>query len=139
MEGIKCSHCHLVNLSSEITCRRCGHVIGSTGSNYSRAPRETTRGASWLYTILALALVGSAVAYVFFGLEKSYTQIEANESRRIAKQPNPPPDQTRSQFEKQQAGHYGSAIQNSNGLAQSQKHVEEIEKLTARQKEHTSK
>jgi hypothetical protein len=87
------------------------------------------------YTLLAVALVGSAIVYVFSGFEKSYEQIGASEANRVAKQPKTQPvDQTRSQFEKEQVRHYGVAIQNSNGLAQSQKHVDEVNKLMASQK-----
>jgi hypothetical protein len=87
------------------------------------------------YTLLAVALVGSAVVYVFSGFEKSYEQIEASEANRTAKQPKTQPvDQTRSQLEKEQVRHYGVTIQNSNGLAQSQKHVDEVNKLMASQK-----
>jgi hypothetical protein len=140
MEGMKCGQCRLVNPSTEITCRRCGHLIGIASSDRVRGPREAARGASWLYTILALALIGSAVAYVFFGLEKSYNKIEMDETKRTDKQPKTQPtEQTRSQFEKQQTGHYGTAIQNSNGLAQSQKHVDEVEKLMAPSKDRPSR
>ena len=131
MEAIKCSQCHLMNLPTVFRCRRCGHVIGIPEADRIRGPRQRSNGvSSWLYTILALALVAAAAAYVYQGFEKSFNQIQANEAKRTAKQGNAqPPALSRSQFEKQQAGHYGTAIQNSNGLAQSQKHVEDVEKL----------
>ena len=140
MEGIKCSNCRLVNLASEYSCRRCGHEIGRSGSNRPQGADDASKIRSWLYTLLALTLIGGAAAYLYFGFEKSYTQIGSSEANRIAQQPKTQPlDQTRSQFEKQQAGHYGSAIQNSNGLAQSQKHVDDVEKLMAPQKDKTPK
>ena len=130
MEAIKCSQCHLMNLPTVFRCRRCGHVIGIPEPDRITGPRDRKNGASWLYTLLALALVVAAAAYIYQGFEKSFNQIQANEAKRTAKQGNAqPPALSRSQFEKQQAGHYGTAIQNSNGLAQSQKHVEEVDKL----------
>ena len=110
------------------------------GSNGPQNTGDASKIKSWLYTLVALTLIGSAVAYVFFGFESSYTQVGSRETNRIAQQPKTQPlDQTRSQFEKQQAGHYGSAIQNSNGLAQSQKHVEEVEKLMSPPKDTAAK
>lgn len=130
MESIKCSQCQLINLPSVFRCRRCGHVIGIPEPDRIPGPRERSNGiSSWLYTVLALALIVAAAAYVYQGFEKSFNQIQANEAKRTAKQANTQPALSRSQFEKQQVGHYGTAIQNSNGLAQSQKHVEEVEKL----------
>jgi hypothetical protein len=131
MEVIKCSQCHLMNPPTAFRCRRCGHVVGIPEPDRVPGPRERSNGvSSWLYTLLALALVVAAAAYIYQGFEKSFSQVQANEAKRTAKQVNTqPPALSRSQFEKQQAGHYGTAIQNSNGLAQSQKHVDEVEKL----------
>ena len=130
MEAIKCSKCQLINLSTVFRCRRCGHVIGLPEPDRVIGPRDRKNGGTWLYTLLALALVVAAAAYVYQGFEKSFNQVQANETKRTAKQANIQPNTlSRSQFEKQQVGHYGTAIQNSNGLAQSQKHVEEVEKL----------
>jgi hypothetical protein len=96
----------------------------------SQKKTEPRKAASWLYYLLALTLIGSAVWYVFTGFENSYTQVEKNETKRLAGQSNSQPaEQTRSQFERQQTGHYSSALQNSNGLAQSQKHNDEVKKL----------
>ena len=125
----KCSRCGLINLESDLTCRRCGTQVGNFAVVHKRT--EPSKAVSWSYYLLALALVGSAAAYIYSGLENSYTQVERSETNRLAQQANSQPvDQTRSQFEKQQTGHNGSAIQNSNSLAQSQKHVDEVQKLT---------
>ena len=130
MDGIKCNNCHLINLGTDFSCPRCGQDIGFADSLHGQRLEGTSTVRSLLYTLLALTLIGSAIYYVFSGFEKSYTKIEATEANRMAQQPQIQPlDQTRSQFENQQAGHYGTAIQNSNGLAQSQKHTKEIEKL----------
>ena len=128
MNGSKCSKCGLVNLESDLTCKRCDSPTWTTGK--STGPTLGSMFKSAFYTILALALVGSAAMYIFSGVERSYDQVGASETKRLASQPKvQPTEQTRTQFEKQQAGHYGTAVQNSNGLAQSQKHNEEIDKL----------
>jgi len=128
MKNTKCGHCGLTNLETDLICHRCGRQVGSFAATQKKS--RPNRAVSWLYYLMALALVGSAVAYVYFGFEKSYTQVEKNETKRLAKQANSQPvNQTRSQFEKQATVHYGTALQNSNSLAQSQKHVDEVQKL----------
>jgi hypothetical protein len=130
MDAIKCNNCQLINLASDFTCRRCGRNIGFALPSPTKDSAGASSFRSLFYTVVALTLVGSAVAYVFLGFEKSYEKIGASETNRIAQQPrNQPLGLTRSQFQSQQAGHYGSAIQNSNGLAESQKHVEDVKKL----------
>ena len=132
MNRVKCSQCDLVNLASDPLCRRCGQGLGSvkTGGQVPRGPREAARSSSSLYTLLAVALVAGAVAYFYSGVEKSLNEVNANDANRIAAQPKKQPEGlSRSEFEKQRAGQYGNAIQNSPGLAASQKRLEETQKL----------
>jgi uncharacterized protein HemX len=129
MNSTKCRQCGLVNLASDDVCRRCASSFNKACSS-SQSGKGKAAVRTLLYTVLALVLIGGAAAYVFVGLKESYTQVGVNEANRLAKQANnQTADQTRGQFEKKQTGQYGNAIQNSNGLAQSQKHVDDVQKL----------
>lgn len=132
MNRVKCSHCDLVNLASDPTCRRCGQGLGpvKTGGQAARSPREAARRSSPLYTLLAVALIGGVVAYFYLGVEKSFNDVKANDANRIASQPKRQTDGlSRSELDQKRTGQYGNAIQNSPGLAASQKRLEETQKL----------
>lgn len=93
-------------------------------------PREAAKKSSWLSTLVLLALVGGGAWYLFSGVEKSYDSVKTAEQTRPGAQPNKPADTlgTRSQFQQQQKQNYKTAIQNSQGLAESQRHNQEIQK-----------
>ncbi len=94
-------------------------------------PREAAKSSSWLYTLLFLALIGGAAYYIFSGVEKSYSDVKAVEANRFNEQSKQQANttRTRSEFEQQQKQNYKTAIQNSAGLAESQKRTEETQKL----------
>jgi len=90
-------------------------------------PREAAKGGSqWLYTLLFLTLIGGIAYYLFSGVEKSYDNVKGIEANRPGAQIKP---QTRSEFQEQQKQNYVTAVKNSQGLAESQKHTEETQKL----------
>ena len=91
-------------------------------------PREAAKSSSWLYTLLFLALIGGIAYYLFSGVERSYTDVKTIESNRFGGQPMNGA-RTRSEFEERQKQNYVTAIKNSQGLAESQKHTEETQKL----------
>ena len=133
MNKIKCTHCGLVNMASDYDCRRCGNDMGTRFMNSSQriGPREAAKSSSWLTTILFLTLIGGVAYYLFSGVEKSYDNVKATETNRILAQPKQSPSSlsSRSEFEQTQKQNYKTAIQNSQGLSESQKHVEETQKL----------
>ena len=133
MNKIKCTKCGLVNVESDYDCRRCGHDMGTRFMTSSQriGPREAAKSSSWLYTLLFLALIGGGAYYIFSGVERSYDDVKMIEKNRPGAQANQVVDSpgTRSQFEQQQKQNYKTAIQNSQGLAESQKHNEETQKL----------
>jgi hypothetical protein len=89
---------------------------------------------------LALIVVGGFVAYSYFGNKTQTNQTKANAVNTAAVQPNPQPTLSlRSEYEKQQTGHYKTAIQNSQSLAESQKRLEETQKLMQPQPNQTQK
>jgi hypothetical protein len=130
MDDSKCKKCGLVNFGFDSNCRRCGNVLGTMRPIRENGTKSGWSPSSLFYTLVALALIGSAVYYIFSGFERSYDQVRTTEATRAAQQPKDQPVQTRSQFQKQQTGTYGTAVKNSNGLMQSQQHVNDIEKLT---------
>ena len=133
MERVKCQHCGLVNVASATICRRCG--VDPVGrffpSNARQGPREAAKNSTWLYTLLIIALLGGGAYYLLSGVEKSYDDVKSNEVKRIAAQPKPPAEgQTnRTESDQKRAGQYKNAIHNSPGLAESQKRLEETQKL----------
>lgn len=134
MDGNKCVNCKLINLGTDIFCRRCGHEIGNTMPINAtvRSPRQAAKESTSFYTIATLAIIGAIAAYFFFGVQKSVDQVTANDNRRLASQANQKPEPlSRTEYDQKRAGSYKSAIQNSPGLAASQKRLEETEKLMA--------
>lgn len=133
MNKIKCTKCGLVNIESDYDCRRCGHDMGTRFmvSSQRIGPREAAKSSSWLYTLLFLALILGGAYYVFSGVERSYEDVKKVENSRPGAQVNQAVDSpgTRSQFEQQQKHNYKTAIQNSQGLAESQRRTEETQKL----------
>ena len=133
MDRIKCSRCGLVNLTSDMICRRCAEEIGhrSTHSISPRGAREASKISSALYTCLAILLIGGGAAYLFFGFERSYDDVKANEANRKAAQATPQPEglSSRSEQDQKRAGQYKNAIAKGPDLAASQKHNEEMQKL----------
>ena len=77
-----------------------------------------------------VAIVAGFAYYAYYGLQKEADEIYANEMKRLEQQRT---DKTaglsRSEYEKQRTGTYGSAIQNSNSLAAHTQHVKDTEKL----------
>ena len=128
MNKIKCTKCGLVNLAEDYDCRRCGHDMGTRFmvSSQRIGPREAAKSSSWLYTLLFLALIGGVAYYLFSGVEKSYDSVKTTETNRPGAQINP---QTRSEFQERQKQNYVTAVKNSQGLAESQKHTDETQKL----------
>ncbi|MFN0278267.1 MAG: hypothetical protein ACKVRN_06655 [Pyrinomonadaceae bacterium] len=133
MNKIKCRKCGLVNLASDYDCRRCGHDMGTRFmvSSQRIGPREAAKSSSWIYTLLFIALIGGGAYYIFSGVEKSYDDVQATETNRLNSQANLPANapRTRTEFEDKQKHNYKTAIQNSQGLAESQKRMEETQKL----------
>jgi preprotein translocase subunit SecG len=126
-----------------MNCRRCGGKIGGENmrSNSPRGPRDAAKKSTWLYTILFIAVIIAAASYLFSGIEKSYNEVNVNELNRKASQPKPTSDGlgTRTEQDQKQAGQYKNAVANSPGLAESQKHFDETQKLMHPEQSKTRK
>jgi DNA-directed RNA polymerase subunit RPC12/RpoP len=132
MQRYKCSQCDLVNLTSDEVCRRCGNRVTIKPRDHylSRSPREAAKRSSWFYTVVFLLVVAAPLAYFYSGIQRSVNEIQADEIKRLATQPKQPAaGLSRTEYEQKQAGQYKTAIQNSNGLSESQKHTKDVEKL----------
>ena len=131
MSTQKCRKCGLVNSFSDDACRRCGVDLEQTRPAYTGKQRDKGRPSSFLYTLLALTLVGGACYYLFNGFEHSYDQVKADELNRLAGQQkaSPAPVISRVEEDKRRAEPYKNAIANSPNLAASQKHNEEVRQL----------
>ena len=137
MNRIKCRSCDLVNADTDPTCRRCGADIGQPriARNSSKGPRAAAKNGSWLYTLLFVTLLGGAAYYLYSGVERSYNEVNETTRTAIQTKQKPPEGSTnRTEADQKRAGSYKNAVQNSAGLAESQKHNEDVKKLMEPQK-----
>lgn len=78
-----------------------------------------------------LAAVAGGLYYVFLGTGQSVNEVNTNDAKRVASQPaqQQPAGLSRTEYDRQRAGQYGSAVQDSPSLTASQKHNEETQRL----------
>jgi len=128
MSKIKCGNCGLVDFAGDGGCRRCGVSMYGTPQTGSTNRDNTTRRTIPLVPIVIAAAVAFGI-YSYFGA-KPAVPINANVASRVISQPQPQPTlSARAEYEQKTTGAYKNAIQTSPGLAESQKHLEETQKL----------
>ena len=122
MSSKKCKHCGLPNFPHEDACQRCGELFMR---NKGRGPRPRFSFGS----LLIVACVGGFAYYAYYGLQKSADDVYAGEAKRLAEQKK---DKTaglsRSEYEKQRTGTFGSAVKSSNSLSAHNEHIAETQK-----------
>ena len=77
-----------------------------------------------------IALVLGVVYYFYQGVQREMEEIDVNEAQRMSKQPKEKPltsGQSRAEYDRQQAGQYGNAVKNSQGLNTAQRHNAETQ------------
>ena len=124
MESIRCRNCHLVNTSTHAKCRRCGIELAA---KTVKGPKQPTGGYSLPVKVVIAGAV-AFVAYSYFGGESAAPPSNPAQANHAAAQPKPTLS-LRSDYEQQQKTSYKTAIHSSSGLAQSQKRLEETQKL----------
>jgi len=83
-----------------------------------------------LVSLLALAMLGYLVYYMFGGFEQSLEKVNSAEADHLAIQARDKPGNlSRTQYDRQRAGQYGNAIQNSNSLGEARSHNEEVRQM----------
>lgn len=141
MTRIKCRSCGLVYVSTDIICRRCGSETGNRNglTNSPKGPREAAKKSSWLYTLLFLSVFVLVADYLYTGVKKSFEEVGLGEPASLTRPQSTMPNvaRTRNDEEQRRAGQYGNAIQKSSGLAESQKHSDEVNKLIQPDKDKT--
>src|SRR5687767_3396060 len=124
MSSIKCKNCGLKNFPHEAACNRCGEPFLFKSRSKSSHPRRFS-----FSSLLMIALVCGIGYYAYDGVQSSTDDIYANELKRLEEQKQ---DKTaglsRTQYEKQRAGTYGAAVQNSNSIEAHNEHLRETEK-----------
>jgi hypothetical protein len=133
MNSLKCSKCEVVNLESDIWCRRCGSSLMRTAPSKVRGPREAAQREFPLFSIIIVGVAFAFVTYVYTGLQKEIADIGATDAQRIATQAKQQQSEplSRSEADQKQAGQYKSAVQDAPAIAQSKKRLAETEKLMA--------
>ena len=127
MNTNKCLNCHLVNHPSQYECQRCGfELVEPVVVTGRQKPRPRLR-VSHLIRLAVVVGIGYA-AYIYFGGGDISPVSTAPTTNRLVAQPQPTLS-LRAENEQRQTGAYKNAVQGSSGLAQSQKHVEETQKL----------
>jgi len=126
MGSIKCKSCGLTNFVDAEFCTRCRLPF----NNWTNTKIEKHQPRISLVSLLAFAVVAVIVYYMIGGFEKSMNDINAAETNRAASQPRQPDaGLSRTEYDQKRAAQYGSAVQNSNSLAEAQKHNAEINKM----------
>jgi len=131
MRSEKCTHCGLVNPAGSDACRRCGLGLVKPGSHSSsrRSPKDAAKRFS-LRPWLIILMIAAAGYYLYQGAEKSYENVATTDDKRVAtERKDAPPGLTRTEYDNRRAGQYGTAVSNSQSLATSQQHTNEINKL----------
>lgn len=125
MNSIRCKHCGLSNFPDASSCKRCGSSIRKAKSNANQ-----NRHLFSIISLLIFAIVAAIVYYAVGGFERSMDGINANEANRAAANAKDNPNGlSRTEYDRQRAGKYAIAVQNSNNLSQAQRHNQEIENL----------
>lgn len=131
MNSTKCKSCGIVNLSTDLHCRRCGHVLFASSSSYNvQSPRMAAKRGFPFFSIILVAAAIGIFAYMYMGIKNEMNEVQTSEANRIATQAKQPDiGLSRSEADKKRAGQYGNTIQNSAALAESKKRLEETQKL----------
>ena len=125
MSSIRCKYCGLTNFADAFECKRCGRQLGSArGKKRQRPPARFS-----YVSLLIFAAVALLVYYMMGGFEQKMAEINANEANRVETQEkDPDAGLSRTEYDQKRSGQYGTAVQNSNSLAENQKHNEDLQK-----------
>lgn len=126
MNSIKCKKCGLSNFPSDNTCRRCGYEFTAKRQEKPKGSR-----ANSLVTLVILAAVAGGAYYIFSGMQQSVSDVNTADANRVAAQPaqQQPAGLSRTEYDRQRAGQYGNAIQNSPALTEARRQEDEREKI----------
>jgi ribosomal protein L40E len=126
MNSMKCKKCGLSNFASATECRRCGFsFVRSAGRDQPQVKKK----GSHIWSLLMLA-GAMAVIYCFYsGVRHSVDEVnaEANRAAQPAGRPEPQ-GLSRTEYDRRRAGSYGTAVRESNSLAQHDQHIRETER-----------
>ena len=124
MSSNKCKNCGLTNFAYDDTCRRCGSPFAPKPKTKQRKPRRFS-----FSSLLIVVFVAGFAYYAYYGLQQSADDVYASEKKRIEEQKK---DKTaglsRSEFEKQRSGTYGTAVQGSNSFAAHNERIQQTQK-----------
>jgi hypothetical protein len=83
MNKQKCSHCHLVNLATDLECRRCGRILGMKNSIPTVADEK--KGFS-MFPIAVAVLVLGIGGFIYWGVQRSFYDAAAEDAKRAGSQ-----------------------------------------------------
>lgn len=121
MGSKKCKYCGLTNFANAPVCKRCGNPL-------LRPDKKRRRPRMSLGSLLIIAAAVAFLYYSYGGFQQSLENVSKAEAEHLATQTKDNPNGlSRSEYERQRANQYGTAVQNSNSLNESQRHHNEIE------------
>jgi hypothetical protein len=129
MNSNKCRSCHLVNAANDDVCRRCGETLGRT--TVVKKLKHGHPGRSMrVWPLLAVAALGYAV-YLFSNSGSQNTPNLSTQTNKPQPANNRPVEAplSRTQYDQQRAGQFGTAVKEAPGLSESRRHTDEINKL----------
>jgi hypothetical protein len=83
MNKQKCGHCQLVNLASDLECRRCGRILGM--KNPAPTVAHEKKGFSIFPIAVAVFVLGIG-GFIFWGVQRSFYDAAAEDAKRTAGQ-----------------------------------------------------
>ena len=87
MNSIKCKNCGLTNFPNDPECRRCRYSFLKA----AKTKDKKIRGGFSIWTLLMLALFGGLAYYFYSGTQSAMKQVNANEAKRAASEPEERP------------------------------------------------
>jgi predicted nucleic acid-binding Zn ribbon protein len=123
MSSVRCKQCGLANFPHENECARCGNWL-SKPKKKDKPPKRFS-----LFSLVAFGVVAIIVYYAFGDFQKSMDEINKNEAQRLAVETKDNPNRlSKSEYERQRASQFSSAVKNSNNLSEVKKHNDETQK-----------
>jgi hypothetical protein len=125
MSNTQCQYCGLSNFAGSRICSGCGNLLAQRPTS---TKNRRVRPRISLLAVLAFA-IGILILYNYWG---GFEPADKKSGNGIYRRPVESNDKnagvSRTESDRQRAGTYGTALQNSNSLSESKRHNDEVNK-----------
>ena len=93
--------------------------------------KEKRPGRFSVWSLLPIACALAVVYYFYTGVQGTMEEVNANDAKRVASQPQErpaTPGLSRTKYDQQRSGHYGDAVKNSQSLKAHDQRTKDTEK-----------